>query len=173
MPFCNITTTSEALRFTGYFTVLEWERHVGARNFDFPSWCRHSSLTFVSSSVLVYVFLLSSHSCSPQLCQLSHLWFGRVNQIMKSLQRLKKRKFTLSIHKGCIFIWGRSKQEAERLRWCSLAPPEMLMKPFLQGTLLLQTKIWLLLRCYSCSSSYPPQTLQVRLPSACATNCVA
>lgn len=78
----------------------------GPETYDFPSWCRHSSLTFVSTSVLVYVFLLSSRSCSPQLCQLSHLWFSRVNQIMKSLQRQKKRKFTLSIHKGCIYIYG-------------------------------------------------------------------
>lgn len=104
--------------------------------------------------MLVYTFLLSSQSCSPQLCQLSHLWFGRENQIMKSLHTKTEEKKIHTFHMQRVYIQGRSKQEAERLRQCSLEPPEMLMKLFLQGMLLLQIKIWLLLRCYSCSSSY-------------------
>lgn len=140
----------------------------GPETFDFPSWWRHSSLILVSSSVLVYTFLLSSPSCSPQLCQVSNLWFGRVNQIMNSLHTKAEEKKIHTFHtQRCIYRVGASR----RFRQCSLVPPEMLMEQFLLGTVLLQTKIWLLLRCYSCS--YPSQTLLPRLPSARITNCVA
>lgn len=144
----------------------------GPETLDFPSWCRDSSLTFVSSSVLVYTFLLSSPSCSPQLCQVSNLWFGRVNQIMNSLHTKAEEKKIHTSHTQGVYIQGRSKQKAERFRQGSLALPEMLMEQFLLGTILLQIKIWLLLRCYSCSS-YPSQSLLPRLPNACITNCAA
>lgn len=105
--FCNITASREALRFTGRFTVLEWERHVGARN------CWFSFLMLASKPYICFKFHFFWVLIPAPLSYANVAICGLVGWTRSwslYIQRQKKIKFTLSVHKGRMYRVGASRR---------------------------------------------------------------